>query len=137
MKVIFVLAVFCLLLTGCDYTYDYTYEITNFTNEVITVKTVKRNNSWSLYIKDSIFEIKPNETKIIITDDGGICGRNYTPPCEYKSTDSIPPSYIKFDILVGENILSKKFRLFEYWTYKTDERSGTYNLQINNSLLTE
>ncbi|PXV62233.1 hypothetical protein CLV62_12156 [Dysgonomonas alginatilytica] len=133
-RVLFVLTVFPLLLIGCDYTYDYNYEITNSTNKIITVKTVKNESSFTT-ITDSIFQIKPNETKIVRDDYGGICGRNFLPPSEYKMTDTIPLSYIKLDIYIEDILTSRSLRLFKYWSYRAEKRTGIYNLRITEDLL--
>lgn len=122
------------LLTSCDFTYRYTYTVTNQSDKIITIKTDIVNN-YDFTVQDSIYIIRPSESIKIIDEEGGICGRHYIPDNRYTENDTIP-RYKKFDIYIGDNtLISKRLRLYKYWNFIAKERLGKYELKVTNDLL--
>ena len=56
-----------ILLSSCDYVYDYTYQVTNSTDSEIKIELVTHS-------VDSTYLISSNETKILFVTDHGVEG---------------------------------------------------------------
>lgn len=138
MKDILLLFSVLLLFTACEYSNDYYFEITNDLSDSITVHiTNSRDDASNQYLGEE-HVIRSGETKRIFRIWGGVSYSNYYPKDEFESNEILPPCdkfeiYI-YDTLLSENI-SLKIRQRQYWSYKTSEHLGIYNLKLTNEIL--
>ena len=115
------------LMTSCDRTGHYQFQIKNETNEMISVRFQDIEND---SVKNII--IKTGDSAIVLTKRTGILGKYEKPTREFEGNDMI--EYFKsLQIKVGTEIINNDFSIAKYWSYKAEnEKVGKYNLDISN-----
>jgi len=116
-KTIFTIFGLTLLMTSCEYGYDYTYTLTNKTDSQIKV-----------YVKtfriDSIYTIAKDSTEILFITDHGIEGSKG--PYFANVTEDLD----KFTVTINETSVSKRDYLKnESWTFT----KGDYSTIVTNN----
>lgn len=102
-----------LIITGCDYVYDYSYTVTN-----------KSDTQIKVYVKtfriDSTFLILKDSTKVLLIDDHGIEGSK-GPYFDDVTVDLDDFKVIKNDTLIS----TRNYLKNDAWTYKDGDYSTT------------
>ena len=113
MKSLFILLGLIVIITSCEYAYDYSYTVTNKSDAQIKV-----------YVKtfriDSTFNISKDSTKTLFVDDHGIEG----PKGPYF--DNVTEDLDNFTVTKNDTLASTKDYLKnESWTFKNGDYSTT------------
>lgn len=110
---IFVLVVLLMIISGCEYTYDYTYTVTNKSdgNIKVSVKT---------FHIDSTYTIPVDSTKILFTTDHGIEGS--TGPYFSNVTDDLDSFMVKKNDTINS---TRNYLVNEAWVFNDGDYSTT------------
>jgi hypothetical protein len=128
----FLSLVILLVLSACDTPFDVFYEVVNATGNDVRIEA--RYADRDIYQKDKnvVFVIPSGETARVYSD-GGVGGKDYVPEDRhaYPENATLPP-FEKFDVYVGDILLSDSIRHRDCWEYTAKKRVGVYQLRIEN-----
>jgi hypothetical protein len=116
MKPLFTLIGLIVIMTSCEYAYDYSYSVTNKTDTQIKVYA-------KTFLIDSAFNISKDSTKTLFIGDHGIEGSK-GPYFENVTVDLDNFTVTKNDTLTS----SKDYLKNESWTFK----KGDYSTIVTN-----
>jgi len=120
-----------IMFSGCDAHYDYIFKVANQTGVSVRVEAVGYNN------RDEVFSIPAGEIVTIFREGGMTGSAKYVPEDRYQNANSssnLPPIK-KFEVYVGNTLLSDSVRLRKYWDYSAQKLLGTYTLIVTEKLL--
>lgn len=137
----FFISILFIVLTSCEYSIDYYFEVDNRLNEDVHFIFVSKDDPNSLNFGKNIdITISPNNKQRISSYWGGVGGRHDEAGDPYSSKDMLPPverGYIQ--VFIGDILLEtdkiNKIRQREYWEYHPNGQSTTYVLVLTEELL--